>query len=281
VTNDTTIGNLALGSAAPAVPDARASDVTQQRVKEMAQQFEAMMVTQMLREMRQSMAGDDEDEKGLGKDTMIDSLDIELGGVLSRAGGFGLANALSKAMEQRAGETAPPARDALVPNGLAPLKQPLAVPVPASSDSHENSAATGDLQVPRGRVSSAYGWRSDPFNGSARFHDGIDVAQAYGQDVRAAADGRVAFAGNRGSYGTTIIVEHPGGRQTLYAHLSASDVRAGDAVGAGQVIGKSGSSGRSTGPHLHFEVLEGGHPVNPVAVVAKREDGHQTPSEGD
>jgi murein DD-endopeptidase MepM/ murein hydrolase activator NlpD len=133
-----------------------------------------------------------------------------------------------------------------------------------------------NFQVPRGRVSSAYGWRPDPFNGASKFHSGIDVAQAYGQDVRAAAGGRVAFAGDRGSYGTTIIVEHPGGRRTLYAHLSATDVRAGDSVDSGQVIGKSGNSGHSTGPHLHFEVLDEGRPVDPVGVVAGRLDASQT-----
>ena len=104
----------------------------------------------------------------------------------------------------------------------------------------------------------------DGTTGAAKFHQGIDVAQAYGQDVRAAAGGRVAFAGDQGSYGTTIVIEHPGGRQTRYAHLSATDVRPGDVVDPGQVIGKSGSSGRSTGPHLHFEVLDGGRPVDPA-----------------
>jgi murein DD-endopeptidase MepM/ murein hydrolase activator NlpD len=122
----------------------------------------------------------------------------------------------------------------------------------------------GSLQMPNGRVSSHFGWRQDPFTGVPRFHQGIDVAQAYGQDVRAAAAGRVAFAGDQGSYGTTIIIEHPGGRQTRYAHLSATGVRPGDLVDPGQVIGKSGSSGRSTGPHLHYEVLAGGRPVDPA-----------------
>ena len=287
MTNDTPIGNAALASAAPAASDTRVSnDATHQRVKQMAQQFEALLVTQMLREMRQSMLSDDEDEKGLGKDTLTDSLDIELGTVLSRAGGFGLASALSKAMEQRSGPGVLQPATALVPNGIAPMKQPPPDVMPLAKEVSEtpdldSPTETGNLQVPHGRVSSAFGWRSDPFNGVARFHDGIDVAQAYGQDVRAAAGGLVSFAGDRGSYGTTIIVEHPGGRQTLYAHLSASDVQRGDVVDSGQIIGKSGSSGRSTGPHLHFEVLDGGRPVDPTAVVAGRLDGRQAWTVGD
>jgi murein DD-endopeptidase MepM/ murein hydrolase activator NlpD len=265
---DATIGTTP-GSAAPAAPDTQeAGEALRQRVKLMAQQFEAMLMTQMLRDMRQSMLSDEEDEKGLGKDTMTDTMDIELGGLLSRAGGIGLANALSKAMDQRLGVSAPAASTTPLPNGIVPVTQPLANEVPRAvksggADPGSTSADPGSLQVPHGRVSSAYGWRSDPFNGAQRFHNGIDVAQAYGQDVRAAAGGRVTFSGDRGSYGTTVIVEHPGGRQTLYAHLSAIDVRPGDVVDPGQVIGKSGSSGHSTGPHLHFEVLDGGHPVDP------------------
>ena len=241
---------------------------------------------QILREMRQSMLSDEDDEKGLGKDTMTDSLDIELGGVLSRAGGFGLTAALSKAMDQRLSGGVSPAS---LPTGGSSTVQSFAASasigasaVSTSGPSILESSAIdqGNLQVPNGRVSSAFGWRSDPFNGAPKFHNGIDVAQAYGQDVRAAAGGRVAFAGDRGSYGTTIIVEHPGGRRTLYAHLSAADVRAGDVVDSGQVIGKSGSSGHSTGPHLHFEVLDEGRPVDPVAVVAGRLDGSQTGTAG-
>ena len=278
-----TIGGAGLGSAATAAAETGTNnDAMRQRVKQMAQDFEAMLLTQMLREMRQSMLSDEGDEKGLGKDTMTDSLDIELGGVLSRAGGFGLTAALSKAMDQRLGASAgPPTAGGLSVSGGSFVPSPgpdtpSAIGAPAASILDSSTIDQVNLQVPRGRVSSAYGWRSDPFNGAPKFHNGIDVAQAYGQDVRAAAGGRVAFAGDRGSYGTTVIVEHPGGRRTLYAHLSATDVRAGDSVDSGQVIGKSGNSGHSTGPHLHFEVLDEGRPVDPVGVVAGRLDGSQT-----
>jgi len=285
---DSSIGATGLGSAATAASGTGTNDdAMRQRVKQMAQDFEAMLLTQMLREMRQSMLSDEGDEKGLGKDTMTDSFDIELGGVMSRSGGFGLAAALSKAMDQRLGGGAASSA-AGFPSlsggsfvqsaglGTAPSISAPEASIPDSSTPESLSIDQANFQVPRGRVSSAYGWRSDPFNGAPKFHNGIDVAQAYGQDVRAAAGGRVAFAGDRGSYGTTIIVEHPGGRRTLYAHLSATDVRAGDSVDSGQVIGKSGSSGHSTGPHLHFEVLDEGRAVDPVGVVAGRLDASQT-----
>ena len=98
------------------------------------------------------------------------------------------------------------------------------------------------------------------------FHQGVDIAVAYGHDVKAAADGIVSFAGVQNGYGNTVVIDHGGGRQTRYAHLSQELVRAGDVVNEGQVLGKSGNSGRSTGPHLHFEMLVNGRPVDPVAV---------------
>ena len=97
-----------------------------------------------------------------------------------------------------------------------------------------------------------------------RFHQGVDIAVAYGHDVKAAADGIVSFAGVQNGYGNTVVIDHEGGRQTRYAHLSQELVRAGDVVSEGQVLGKSGNSGRSTGPHLHFEMLMNGRPVDPV-----------------
>jgi murein DD-endopeptidase MepM/ murein hydrolase activator NlpD len=101
--------------------------------------------------------------------------------------------------------------------------------------------------------------------GHATFHHGVDIAVAYGQDVKAAADGVVSFAGVQNGYGNTVVIDHDGGRQTRYAHLSQELVRAGDVVSEGQVLGKSGNSGRTTGPHLHFEMLVNGRPVDPVA----------------
>lgn len=96
-----------------------------------------------------------------------------------------------------------------------------------------------------------------------QFHKGIDVAVAYGTDVFAAAKGKVIFAGVKGGYGNCVIVSHGNGLATLYAHLSDILVEANDEVKVQQVIAKSGNSGRSTGPHLHYEVHKNNTPVNP------------------
>ena len=117
-------------------------------------------------------------------------------------------------------------------------------------------------------VTSEFGIRRDPINGRVRFHKGLDLRAAYGQEVRSAADGRIAFEGTQRGYGNTVVVEHADGVRTRYAHLSAADVREGDVVVAGQVIGRAGHSGRATGTHLHFEVMAGGRHVDPAAWLA-------------
>ena len=96
-----------------------------------------------------------------------------------------------------------------------------------------------------------------------QFHKGLDIAVAYGTDVRSAAAGKVIFAGAKGGYGNCVIISHGNGLDTLYGHLSTISVKANDMVNVNDVIAKSGNSGRSTGPHLHYEVHKNNTPVNP------------------
>jgi murein DD-endopeptidase MepM/ murein hydrolase activator NlpD len=122
----------------------------------------------------------------------------------------------------------------------------------------------GALRWPvRGRVSSSFGYRIHPVHGSRALHAGLDIAAPAGTRVSAAAAGTVTFAGWRGAYGRLVVVDHGDGVTTRYAHLAGIAVRAGDRVGAGAPIGTVGSSGVSTGPHLHFEVRHGGTAVDP------------------
>ena len=129
-------------------------------------------------------------------------------------------------------------------------------------------------------TSSAFGWRSDPFRGRRKFHNGVDLRAAYGTEVPTAAPGKVTFAGERGAYGLLVVVEHPNGVETRYAHLSSTAVQPGDSVAAGQTIGRVGSSGRSTGPHLHFEVLLDGKRVNPEQIASARSTASILPPTG-
>lgn len=114
------------------------------------------------------------------------------------------------------------------------------------------------------RITSGFGPRVDPVYGTDGFHKGIDIAAATGTPVVAAADGRVVYAGWCGGYGIAVFIWHGDGKETRYAHLSGTAVRQGTVVKAGDIIGYVGSTGKSTGPHLHFEVRVGGKAVNPI-----------------
>ncbi|RZJ42210.1 MAG: M23 family metallopeptidase [Brevundimonas sp.] len=119
------------------------------------------------------------------------------------------------------------------------------------------------------QVNSAFGMRRLPGQ-NARRHEGVDIAAPTGTGVMVAAEGQVLRTGyDAGGYGRFIEVRHPNGMSTLYGHLSRVDVASGDAVGSGQRIGLVGSTGRSTGPHLHFEVRRGDRQVNPVKVMGR------------
>lgn len=115
-----------------------------------------------------------------------------------------------------------------------------------------------------GRVTSGFGWRRNPFGGPDReFHDGLDIAAPYGTPIRATGKGQVTFSGWKNAYGKVIIIDHGYGLQTLYGHNSKNVSAVGDTVEKGQIIARIGSTGRSTGPHVHYSVIFRGSMVNP------------------
>ncbi|CAD5107987.1 M23 family metallopeptidase [Zestomonas carbonaria] len=122
--------------------------------------------------------------------------------------------------------------------------------------------------VEQARLGSSFGNRLDPFNRRLAFHSGVDFALPSGSAVLAAAGGKVRAAGWQGGYGKRVEIDHGNGLVTRYAHLSRFEVRAGEVVTPGQRIGAVGSTGRSTGPHLHFEVLKDGRFVDPQRFLA-------------
>lgn len=124
-------------------------------------------------------------------------------------------------------------------------------------------AHTPSIWPAEGWLSSGFGPRRHPITRQPDYHYGVDIAGMVGSPIRAAADGTVVAAGRRPGYGLTIVIDHDYGRRTLYAHLSRIRVKVGQRVTKGQVIGAMGSTGLSTGPHLHYEVHVNGRPVNP------------------
>lgn len=114
------------------------------------------------------------------------------------------------------------------------------------------------------RITSEYGYRIHPVYKTRKFHSGIDIAAGYGVNILASADGTVTLATDNGGYGKCIIINHGSGLATLYAHNSTLLVSKGDKVTRGQIIAKAGSTGVSTGPHLHYEVRVNGSTTDPV-----------------
>lgn len=141
--------------------------------------------------------------------------------------------------------------------------------------SQRNIFSRGDLNVlpsawpVNGRLMGGYGVRSDPFSGEGAMHTGVDISAPEGTPVHATADGIIIHSGWNGGYGRCVIIDHGNNYQTWYAHLSRTDVIEGQEIRQGEILGAVGSSGHSTGSHLHYEVRIGSTPVNPYRFLAQ------------
>ncbi len=127
----------------------------------------------------------------------------------------------------------------------------------------EQNSVPSRMPIRNTYITSGFGGRADPFDGGSAFHKGVDFHANVGDPVLSVADGVVSYAGVRGGYGNVVEVDHGNGYVTRYAHNSRLVVKVGDLVRAGQQVARAGSSGRSTGAHVHFEVWADGHVVNP------------------
>jgi murein DD-endopeptidase MepM/ murein hydrolase activator NlpD len=236
----------AIAGAAFAPPTLLRSDAPERGdAAEAARQLEAFFVRQFLAQAKPQTPG--MLDGGFAGDTFREMLDGAMADAIAEAGGLGLASTFEAAL---GGE--PATRPTRTGGGLTLL------------DQLDGERAAGGLAQPTpGRVSSGFGPRPDPMGDGHGFHSGLDIAAATGTPVVAAAAGQVVAAGPAGSYGNLIAIRHPDGTETRYAHLSAIDVKVGDPIAAGAPIGAVGSTGRSTGPHLHFEVRQGGRAVDP------------------
>lgn len=128
-------------------------------------------------------------------------------------------------------------------------------------------ASTPSILPVRGLLGNGYGWRIDPFTGMRDFHSGLDIIGPKGTKVVAPADGIVTQVGQKGGFGLSIVLSHGYGIVTKYAHLDRAEVRVGQRVKRGEVIARVGSSGRSTGPHLHYEVVAHRKRVDPIKYI--------------
>ena len=229
---------------------------------EVSRGFEEMFLDILMRSMRQVKLGPDPLTDSSAGRMYQSMLDQELVHLIGENGGMGLSDKiydyLSRSCDPQNTVASPLAM--LEGYGRPPLRS-MGTDSAADLDPFSGN---GPLTAPvSGRVTSEFGMRSDPLDGTQRFHSGIDIACPTGTPIRAAGAGRVVFAGDRGGYGLCVVVDHGDGLSTLYAHQNRLLVDKGDPVAAGQAVGLSGSTGRSTGPHLHFEVRRDGQAVNP------------------
>lgn len=321
--------------------DVPEQDKREAKMREASQDFEAIFLHQLLKQMRSTVP-----KEGLlhsrDEEFWQSHFDAEMSVLLARAGGIGLGEIILQQLREhqvKASESsAPPSEDIPVMTLLPPYTAPPAeekapggtdeahAPLFVSDDGHElgqgphahagsahsarSYGASGPMEnvrslaraieerggvVPehpgfaadgidaardmtaatglppmhwplQGRVSSGFGWRRDPFTGERAWHAGVDLAAPMGTPVHAAWDGKVVFVGEQGGYGRMVVLEHAGGWHSYYAHNHKNKARVGEKVRAGQVIATVGSSGRSTGPHLHFEIRQGNLAWNPKQI---------------
>jgi len=239
-------------------------------LKKAAQEFEAIFIAHMLKVMRETIQESGLMEGGFGKSIYTELFDQEVSLNLAKRGALGIAGLLEKRLMSTAGLDGDENANPLQP---ADALKKQAVPASSSPDESLSGKETedeiSDLQLPvLAPISSNFGMRLDPFTHKPRFHKGIDLAAPEGMPVVPALPGTVISAGYENGYGNTVLVEHAGGLRTRYAHLGSINAKAGDAIASDHVLGTVGSTGRSTGPHLHFEVMRNGKQMDPAENLA-------------
>lgn len=229
---------------------------------EAARKFEAYLAQTMLREMRKTIP-DGGFFSGPAMDTFIDMFDQAIGESIAEGGRLGLAHQLTRSM---GGDTASNALPGLPPvHGGRGRLLPLGAPEFAGPEMPETGGIKRGRWPVAGAVSSHFGQRSDPFTGEHRHHAGLDIAAPSGTPITAVEGGEVIVSGRRKGYGNVVMVRHDDGTTGLYAHCRDVGVGVGSRVEAGQSIATVGSTGRATGPHLHFELRANGKAVDPEA----------------
>ena len=216
-------------------------DGDRSRLREASRALETLVVKQLVTASKAFTGGE-----GAGSAIRADMFADALADAMVKGGGIGLARQIERSV---------------VPNPASSTPTSTAT-APLTTTSTPTSTSTSTP-----RVTSAFGLRHDPFDGHLTRHAGVDLAAQEGEDIRAAAGGVVLRAGARGGYGDAVEIDHGGGVTTLYAHASELLVREGEQVAPGQPIARVGQTGRATGSHLHFELREGGRPVDPARAL--------------
>lgn len=241
-------------------------------LKAASQEFEAVFIAYLLKVMRDTIEESGLMDGGFGKSIYTELFDQEVSLTIARRGMLGMSdllyqNLLSGTSMDKIGE--PPTESSRDP--AFESQGPAYSGIEKPKQLGDYGSEIPDIQLPvQGPVSSAFGPREDPFSRQLKFHKGIDIAAFEGMKVIAALPGRVVYAGYEKGYGKTVLVQHTRGIQTRYGHLGAINVKEGDFISSGGVLGVVGTTGRSTGPHLHFEVMRSGRHVDPLSQLKSK-----------
>lgn len=215
-----------------ATPQGAATGLANRSPAEVASEFEAMLLTQMISAMRKTVGESGLLEASPQRKVFDGVFDNEMARSLVSSGGLGLAETLTAQIEQQASRAA-------------------------------GTEGAGHAPV-EGRISSGYGMRADPISGRPHHHSGIDFAAPEGSEIRSVRDGVVVFSGTKGVAGQVVEIRNRDGTVATYAHAKSVLAKVGESVQAGEVVATVGSTGRATGPHLHFSVRREGRLVDPT-----------------
>jgi len=232
-------------------PDTEALRMTKDQ-HEAAAAFEGYLIEMMVKEMRKTIP--DGMFSGGQAEVFSGLFDQEISKRISETGGFGFQDLMGDAMGVE--------RSAPTPASFLPISG-AKLPV-HRGHGHNHDHGVGEMPV-EGVITSRFGRRSDPFHNKKRMHKGLDIAAPTGTPIHPIRPGTVVSSGKRGGFGNVVIVDHGQGVTSLYAHCHELKVQKGDKVRPGDVIATVGSTGRSTGPHLHLEVHRDGTAVDPMA----------------
>ncbi len=246
-----------------------------------AQEFASFLFLEVIKAMRATIPSSSLDEADkFAADAYMSLADMEVARAMAQKEGIGLSKFIERALDVHDRVPTPSvSRETIAALGvsLESGQRPGAPPTDSGPVAPVRSRKAKALHSPEsplplpvdGRITSHFGPRVDPLGKGERKHSGIDIAAPTGTPVKAVAAGTVVFSGPAGGYGNLVAIDHGNGITTRYAHNHALLVSVGDRVTLGQEIAQVGSTGRSTGPHLHFEVLRDGHAVDPLAEIAK------------
>lgn len=249
---------------APETPDLRRLNIATARaetdpkaIKEVAKQMESLFAYEMIKVMRETTEASD--QGSLGNDTYMSMFDQELSRLFAEQN-TGLQDMLANGI-----------------SSIAEKKAQATLPQPTDRPQEQKNALQSEIHsllpdVSQAHISSGYGMRKDPFSGAWKFHEGVDIPVPEGTAVHAIRNGKVLFSGKQRGYGNVVILDHGDGFITKYGHNEKNLVKEGDEVDGGSVIAQAGSTGKSTGSHVHFEVLYKGRAVSPSTLLTQRPD---------